>query len=110
MVVGTLAAVCFVVAALGPLEPRRRATLAVVGVLVDWLPVAAGWMTIDEPSNVLLAVHFGFGIAGYLVLLYCLLGWVRGRERSPKARVAFVGIWGIAYLAGVLMAIGALAF
>lgn len=108
-VVGTVAAACFVAAAFGPFGPRARAAIAVAGIVVDWVPVAAGWMTVESaPSQVLLGAHFGFGIVGYLLLGYCLLGWIRGRERSQRTRVAFVGIWGVAYLAGVGMAIDAL--
>ena len=107
-VVGTVAAICFVVAALGPLAPRRRAALALAGIVIDWTPVAASWMTVPgAPSRVLLAAHFAFGFVGYLLLAYCLLGWVRNQERPVRARIAFVGIWGVAYLAGVLMAIDA---
>ena len=108
-VVGTVAAICFVVAALGPLAPRRRAALAVAGIAVDWIPVVAGWMIVPgAPSRTLLGAHFGFGVVGYLLLAYCLFGWVRDRERSVRARVAFVAIWGVAYLAGVLMSVEAL--
>ena len=108
-VVATLAAACFVAAALGSLAPRRRALVAVVGIVLDWIPVAAGWMSVDAaPSPVTLAIHFGFGIVGYLLLGYCLLGWVSARERPHRVRLAFVGIWGIAYLAGVAMAIESL--
>lgn len=106
--IGTGAAVCFVIAALGPIAPRRRAAIAIVGVVVDWLPLFAGWMTVDDASQLLLAVHFGFGLVGYGLLVYCVIGWVRGRERVALVRVAFIGIWGIAYLAGVLMSIDAL--
>ena len=108
-VVGTVAAICFVVAAIGPLAPRGRAALAVAGIVVDWAPVAAGWMTVTgAPSRVLLGAHFAFGFVGYLLLAYCLLGWIRNRERPVRVRVAFVGVWGVAYLAGVLMAVDAL--
>lgn len=104
-VIGTFAAVCFVVAALGPITPRWRAGIAIAGIFIDWIPVAAGWMAVADPSHLLLTLHFGFGIVGYALLLYCLIGWIRGDERSLYTRAAFVCIWGIAYLAGVLMVV-----
>ena len=107
-VVGTIAAICLVGAAIGPLPPRRRATLALVGIVVDWIPVLAGWMTLNGAApRSLLFVHLGFGVVGYLLLVYCLLAWIQGRERARKVRLAFVGIWGLAYLAGVGMVVTA---
>ena len=104
-IVGTVAAVCLVGAAVGPLTPRRRAVVALLGIVIDWIPVLASWMTLNDAApRVLLIVHFGFGVVGYLLLVFCLLGWIQGYERSRQVRIAFVGIWGIAYLAGVALA------
>ena len=108
-VIGTIAAICFGVAALGPLPPRFRAAVAITGVVIDWIPVVAGWMTVEgSPPQVLLSMHFGFGVVGYTILLYCLVGWIRAVERDWRVRVAFIGIWGIAYLAGIGMTVDAL--
>ena len=103
--VGTFAAACFYVAALAPVTPRRRAGVAVAGVVTDWLPLFAGWMAIPgDPPALLYAVHMGFGFVGYLLLAYCLLGWVQGVQRRLAVRVAFLAVWTPAYLAGVVMA------
>ena len=107
-VVGTIAAICLVSAAIGPLSPRRRAAVALLGIVVDWIPVLAGWMTLNGAApRSLLFVHLGFGVVGYLLLVYCLLAWIQGRERARQVRFAFVGIWGLAYLAGVAMVVTA---
>ena len=103
--VGTFAAVCFYAAALAPLAERRRAGVAAVGVVADWIPLFAGWMAIPgDPPALLYAVHMGFGFVGYLLLVYCFLGWIRGVQRRLAVRVAFLAVWTPAYLAGVVMA------
>lgn len=107
VVFGTAAALCFYTAALGPLAPRRRAGVALVGIVIDWVPVAAGWMRLaGEPSAGLYAIHMGLGVLGYALLGYCLVGWMRGRPRSRRVRVAFLAVWTPAYLAGLLMGVG----
>ena len=107
-IVGTAASVCLVGAAIGPLSPHRRAAVALLGIVLDWIPVLASWMTLNGAApRVLLIAHFGFGFVGYLVLAYCLLAWIQGNERSRQVRIAFVSIWGIAYAAGVSMAVTA---
>lgn len=94
-------AVCFYAAALGPLEPRKKGYVALAGVVSDWVPFFTGWMqaTVELPRS-LFYVHISFGVVGYSLLLYCLLAWLRGRERPLRVRAGFVGLWSIAYLAG----------
>ena len=100
-----LAAAGFYAAMLAPLENRSRAFVAVVAIVLDWVPVATGWMQrgTDPPAG-LWWTHMGFGVVGYAILGYCLLGWVRDRPRGLRVRLAFLVIWTPAYLAGVVMA------
>lgn len=97
--------------ALGPLAPRRRAAVALAGIVIDWIPVITGWMTVEGvPPRLLLAAHLGFGGIGYLLLICCLVAWVQASEGPQTVRLWFVGIWGISYLAGVTMIALALAW
>lgn len=103
-----LAAVGFYVSMLAPLEAQSRALVAAVAIVLDWIPVAAGWMQLGtDPSAVLWWTHMGFGVVGYAILGYCLLGWVRDRSRGLRVRLAFLVIWTPAYLAGIGMALTA---
>lgn len=103
-----LAAVCFYVAMLAPIEAHSRAAVALAGVVVDWVPVAAGWMQLEaDPPAYLWWTHMGFGVVGYAILAYCLLGWLRGRPRDRRVRLSFLVIWTPAYLAGIVMAVSA---
>jgi len=107
--VGTLAAGCFYAAALAPITNHERALVALVGIVVDWVPVITGWMVIPgDPPPVLFAIHMSFGVVGYALLAYCIVGWLRDQDRSLKTRAAFLGIWTTAYLAGVAMTAGAI--
>ncbi len=108
-IVGTIAAICLVVAAIGPLSPRQRAGVAMLGIVIDWIPLLARWMILDNSApRVLQLVHVGFGGVGYVLLVYCLFAWIQGYERSLRLRMAFVVIWGLAYVAGVAMVLTAL--
>lgn len=109
IVLGTVAAVCFYVSALAPIGNRERAVVAVLGIVTDWIPVLVGWMSISgSPSRVLYAAHLGFGVVGYALLVYCLAAWLRDRNPRLAIRLAFLGIWTVAFLAGVAMASAAL--
>ncbi len=74
-IIGTLAAVCFYVAALAPITNHQRVGVAVAGIVIDWIPVVTGLMAIPgDPSPILFAIHISFGVAGYVLLGYCLVG------------------------------------
>jgi len=108
LVLSTLAGVSLAVAALAPLLPRQRLALAIVGALLDWLPLGLGWMTVaGSPAPWLFRAHLGFGAAGYALLATCGVDWVRGIERARPIRVAYLVLWTVGYLAGVAMVLGA---
>jgi hypothetical protein len=101
----TVAAGCFYVAALAPIENRVRGLVAIVGIVIDWLPVALGWMSLaGSPAPVLYASHLVFGVAGYALLLYCPAAWLRDRNRRLAVRAVFLAVWTVALLAGLGMA------
>lgn len=107
LVLSTLAGVSLAAAALAQMAPRRRLGVAIVGVLLDWLPFGLGWMTVaGSPAPWLFRAHLGFGAAGYALLATCGVNWIRGIERPRPIRVAYLALWTVGYLAGVAMVLG----
>lgn len=90
--IGSIAAICFVIAAVANIQPSTRGIVAVLGIIIDWIPLLAGWMVVTEARMSLLYFHFVFGIIGYGIVLYYLVGWVRLIERSRWIRIAFISI------------------
>ena len=79
--------------------------MAVLGIVADWFPVLFGWVSIPVlPPPLLYMSHPVFGVVGYAILLYCLVAWLKDRNCRFEVRVAFLGIWTVAYLAGLGMA------
>lgn len=104
VVLATAAGVSFATAAIADLHPHHRLAVALVGAGLDWLPLGLGWMWVaGSPAPWLVRTHLGFGLAGYALLTACAADWVRGVDRPRPIRLAFLGMWTIGYLAGVVM-------